>query len=118
MYLGSEQPSERLDAEAAVQATRTMAARMKLIQQAKTRFHWSDCIYAAMAVMWFFFAYQALQDLEAYTTNEMARLTLLHRLSPAIDFALGWMSLTQIFISAAFRRLDALTQLIGGAEKT
>ena len=107
-----------MEQEQAVRATRTIATRMKLTAQARAKMQWSDAFNVVPAAMWFFFAYQALQDLEAYTTNEMARLTLLHRLSPAIDFALGWMSLTQIFISAAFRRLDALTQLIGGAEKT
>jgi len=109
--------SGRRDPEDAVRAVHTMAKRAKLLRQARTQLHWSDGIFFALAAMWFFFAHQLLQDVEAHKSYDMSRLTPMNLLSPALYFALSLTFLNQIFISAAVRRLSALVQLLDLSEQ-
>ena len=117
MEQGAGQQSGRRDPEDAVRAVRTMAKREELLQQARTKLHWSDGISMALGVVWFFLAYRSLQSVEAYKSYDMSKLTPIHLLSPAIYFAFGLLFLNQTFISAAVRRLNALVQLLDPSEQ-
>ena len=101
-----------MDADTAIRSVKTMSERAKLLRKAQMRFHWSDGVSLVFGLFWICLAFWVLDDIKTYKAYDMQRLTPTHLLSPALDFTLGLMLLTQAFISATSRRVDALTKLL------
>ena len=95
-----------------------VANRAKLLREARQGFRRSDAINLLFAVMWWAFAFWTLRDIKTYKTYDMQKLRPMYLLSPALYFALGLMSLNQVWLAMLLRRVDALAKLLADRDVT